>query len=80
MQREVVQAYLDGEPLHALADRTGLSRHLIRVWVQKFEAGTLDDDVHVTALIEEYEARISELERVVARQAEQLAGLKKDGK
>jgi bifunctional enzyme CysN/CysC len=67
MQREVVQAYLDGEPLHALAERTGLSRHLIRVWVQKFEAGTLDDDVHVTALIEEYEAKISDLEREVAR-------------
>jgi bifunctional enzyme CysN/CysC len=67
MQREVVQAYLDGEPLHALAERTGLSRHLIRVWVQKFEAGTLDDDVHVTALIEESEAKISDLEREVAR-------------
>jgi bifunctional enzyme CysN/CysC len=72
---EVVQAYLDGEPLHELAERTGLSRYLIRLWVQKFETGTLDDDVHLAALIEEYEARITAMQAVIASQRRRLAAL-----
>lgn len=42
-KRQVAQDRLAGETLHGLAKRHDLSRHLIRVWVQKYEAGALDD-------------------------------------
>ena len=38
-KRQVVQEYLGGESLHALAKRHGISRSLIKVWVAKYEAG-----------------------------------------
>ena len=40
-KRQVVQEYLAGETLHGLAKRHDLSRNLIRIWVQKYEAGAL---------------------------------------
>ena len=42
-KRQVVQAYLAGETLHGLAKRHDISRNLIRIWLQKHEAGGLDD-------------------------------------
>jgi transposase-like protein len=41
-KRQVVQEYLSGETMHGLAKRHDLSRNLIRIWVQKYEAGGLD--------------------------------------
>ena len=41
-KRQVVQEYLAGETLHGLAHRHDLSRNLIRIWVQKYEAGALE--------------------------------------
>ena len=38
-KRQVAQAFLAGETLHGLAQRHDISRNLIRIWVQKFEAG-----------------------------------------
>ena len=38
-KRQVVQEYLAGETLHGLARRHDLSRSLIRIWVDKYEAG-----------------------------------------
>jgi transposase-like protein len=38
-KRQVVQEYLGGESLHALAKRHSISRSLIKVWVAKYEAG-----------------------------------------
>jgi transposase-like protein len=35
----VVQEYIAGETLYGLAKRHDLSRQLIRVWVEKYEAG-----------------------------------------
>ena len=58
-----------GETLHALSKRHDISRQLIRIWVGKFEAGALDDDVLAADLIQEYEARIAALERLVGKQA-----------
>jgi transposase-like protein len=55
--------------LHALSKRHDISRQLIRVWVGKFEAGVLDDDEQAPDLIQEYEAKIAALERMVGRQA-----------
>ncbi len=75
-KRQVAQAFLDGETLHALAKRHELSRNLIRIWVQKLEAGALDDDVGAAALLEDYEIKIAALERMVGRQAMELEFLK----
>ena len=55
--------------LHALGRRHDLSRNLIRIWVEKAEAGSLDEDMASAELLSEYEARIAALERLVGRQA-----------
>ena len=56
--------------------RHDISRQLIRIWVGKFEAGALDDDVQAADLIQEYEAKIAALERLVGRQALEIELLK----
>jgi transposase len=71
-KRQVVQEYLGGETMHGLAKRHDLSRNLIRIWVQKYEAGGLDEDAAAADLIQEYEARIAALERLVGKQALEL--------
>ena len=43
-QRQVAQEFLAGETLHGLAKRHDISRNLIRVWVEKYEAGAFDED------------------------------------
>jgi len=65
-KRQVAQEFLAGETLHGLAKRYDLSRNLIRIWVQRFEAGALDEDAVAADLIEQYEARIAAFERLVA--------------
>ena len=42
-KRQVAQEFLAGETLHGLAKRHDISRNLIRVWVDKYEAGAFDD-------------------------------------
>ena len=59
-----------------LSKRHDISRQLIRIWVGKFEAGALDEDVQAADLIQEYEARIAALERMVGRQALEIELLK----
>ncbi len=68
-KRQVVAEYHAGETLHALGRRHDLSRNLIRIWVEKVEAGSLDQDMASAELLSEYEARIAALERLVGRQA-----------
>jgi transposase-like protein len=75
-KRQVAQEFLGGETLHGLAKRHDLSRNLIRIWVDKYEAGALDDDARAADLMQEYEARITALERLVGRQALELEFLK----
>lgn len=75
-KRQVAQEFLSGETLHGLATRHDLSRNLIRVWVEKYEAGALDEDAVAADLVEAYEARIAALERLVGRQALELEFLK----
>ena len=43
-KRHVAQEFIAGESLYALSKRHDISRQLIRVWVQKYEAGALDED------------------------------------
>jgi len=75
-KRQVAEEFIAGETLHALSKRHDVSRQLIRIWVGKFEAGALDDDVQAADLIQEYEAKIAALERMVGRQALELELLK----
>ncbi|WP_020186226.1 helix-turn-helix domain-containing protein [Methylopila sp. 73B] len=49
-KRQIAQEFISGETLHGLAKRHDLSRKLIRLWVQKFEAGAFDEDAVVLPL------------------------------
>src|SRR6184192_139645 len=75
-KRQVAQEFIAGESLYALSKRHDISRQLIRVWVQKYEAGGLDDDAQAADLLQEYEAKIATLERMVGRQALEIEFLK----
>ncbi len=75
-KRQVAQEFLGGETLHGLAKRHDLSRNLIRIWVEKYETSALSDDARAADLVQEYEARIAALERLVGRQALELEFLK----
>ena len=68
-KRQVVQELLGGEALYGLARRHDVSRNLIRVWVAKYEAGAFDDEFQAADLLQQYEAKIAALERLVGRQA-----------
>ena len=43
-KRQVVEEYLGGETFHGLSKRHDISRQLVRVWIEKYEAGAFDDD------------------------------------
>lgn len=75
-KRQVAQEFIAGETLHGLAKRHDVSRNLIRIWVRKYEEGAFDDDAQAADLIQEYEARIAALERLVGKQALELEFLK----
>jgi transposase len=75
-KRQVAQEFIAGETLHALASRHDISRNLIRIWVRKFEAGAFDDDAQAADLLQDYEAKIAALERMVGRQALEIVFLK----
>ena len=75
-KRQVAQEYLDGETLHALSRRHDISRNLIRVWIEKYQAGALDEDAAAADLLQAYEARVAALERLVGKQALELEFLK----
>jgi transposase len=75
-KRQVAQEFLAGETLHGLAKRHDICRNLIRIWVQKYEAGDFDADAAAADLLQQYEARIAALERLVGKQALELEFLK----
>ena len=69
-KRQIVQEYLSGEVgLSTLAKRHELCRHLIRIWIAKYERGEFDEEVEAAGLLQHYEARIAALERMVGRLA-----------
>jgi len=76
-KRQVVAEYHGGETLHALGRHHDLSRNLIGIWIEKAEAGALDDDTAAAELMAEYEARIAALERLAGRQALEIEFLKR---
>ncbi|MCE0507312.1 transposase [Roseivivax sp. GX 12232] len=75
-KRQFVAEYHGGETLHALGRHHDLSCNLIRIWIEKTEAGALDEDVAAAELMAEYEARIAALERLAGRQALEIEFLK----
>ena len=75
-KRQVAQEFVCGETLHGLAKRHDVSRQLIRVWVEKYEAGALDEDAEAADMLQAYEAKIAALERMVGRQALEIEFLK----
>ena len=79
-KRQVAEEFLAGETLHGLSQRHDMSRQLIRIWVGKYEAGALDGDVQAADLLQEYEAKIAALERMVGRQALEIELLKEASK
>jgi transposase-like protein len=48
----VAQEYHSGETLHGLAKRHDVSRNLIRIWIQKYDAGALDDEAVAADAVE----------------------------
>ncbi|TPL32839.1 transposase [Mesorhizobium sp. B2-4-6] len=64
-KRQVAQEFLSGETLYSLAKRHDVSRTLLRIWVRKYEQGAFDDEAQAADLVQEYEARIAALERLV---------------
>jgi transposase len=80
-KKQVAQEYLAGETLKGLAKRHDISRNLIRLWVLKYEAGQFDGDAEAVDRLQEYEARIAALERLVGKltlENEFLKGASKD--
>ena len=75
-KRQVAQEFIAGETLHGLSQRHDVSRQLIRIWVSKYEAGALDEDAQAADMLQEYEAKIAALERLVGRQALEIDSLK----
>jgi len=75
-KRQVAQEFLAGETLHGFAKRHDICRNLIRVWVQKYETGDFDEDAEAADLLQQYEARIAALERLVGKQALEFEFLK----
>ena len=49
--------------------RPDVSPNLIRVWVAKYGSGASDDEFQAADLLQQYEAKIAALERLVGRQA-----------
>lgn len=75
-KRQVAQEFIAGETLHSLAKRHDVSRNLIRIWVEKYEAGSFDDDAEAADMLQAYEAKVAALERLVGRQALEIEFLK----
>ena len=75
-KRQVVLEFLGGETLLGLSKRHDISRNLIRLWVAKYEAGEFDEEAEAADLLQQYEAKIAALERLVGRQALEIEFLK----
>jgi transposase-like protein len=75
-KKAVVSEYAGGEPLHRVARRNGIDPALLRVWVEKSEAGDFDSEAASAELVSAYERKIGALERLVGRQALEIEFLK----
>ena len=69
---QLVQAYLDG-----IATRHGVPHSLLAIWIRKYEAGELAEEVYLQEQVSEYEARIGALERKIGQLTMELDVMKK---
>src|SRR5271170_717704 len=77
-KRQVVSDILEGRVgMRETARQHSLSRNLIRLWMEKYEAGQLTDEVAESARNAEYEAKIAALERKVGQLTMEVDSLKK---
>jgi transposase len=79
-KRQVARGFLEGRAgMHELARRHNLSHNLIRLWIQKYEAGDLTGEVGDAVRSAEYDSKIAALERKVGQLTMELDLLKKEG-
>jgi transposase len=77
LQHRIQTADCPGIPRRRDTPRSrDISRNLIRIWVKKLETGAFDEDARAADLLQEYEAKIAALERMVGRQALEIEFLK----
>jgi transposase-like protein len=75
---QLVQAYLEGVgSIRAIANQHGVPHSLLPIWIRKFEAGELSEEVHLQEQVTEYQAKIAGLERKVGQLTMELDALKK---
>ena len=76
-KRQIAQDFIAGENASCSRQAT---RHLAQphpnLGGRKFEAGAFDDDAQAADLLQDYEAKIAALERMVGRQALEIEFLK----
>ncbi|MEL6310908.1 MAG: transposase [Pseudomonadota bacterium] len=75
-KRQIVEEYLAGAALNAPSKEHDICRHLIRVWIEKYEAGEFDEENEAANTFHEAQAKIAALERMVGRQALEIEFLK----
>src|SRR5690606_2841814 len=76
VKKEAVAEYLGGETLHRVARRSRIDPSLLRIWVEKHEAGDFDSETASAELVSAFERKIGALERLVGRQALEIEFLK----
>jgi transposase len=77
-KRQLAKEFLEGRAgLHELARGYSLSRNLLRLWIQKYEAGEFTDELAEAVHIAQYERKIAELERKVGQLTMEVDLLKK---
>ena len=75
---ELVRAYLNGEGGYkAIASKHDISHALLMLWVEKYRAGDLTEEIEDAEKIREYESRIASLERKVGQLEMELDLVKK---
>src|ERR1700724_218786 len=80
-KQQVVSDILEGRVgMREMARQHSLSRNLIRLWMEKYEAGQLTDEVADAARNAEYEAKIAALERKVGQLTMEVDLLKKSAR
>ena len=75
-KRQIVQDFMAGETLHTLARRHDISRNLVRLWVGSLKPERSTMMPEAADLLQDYEAKIAALERMVGRQALEIEFLK----
>ena len=63
--------------MRKIATRHGVPHSLLAIWIRKYEAGELAEEVYLQEQVSEYEARIGALERKIGQLTMELDVMKK---